>query len=82
MFYIHTCIESTPTIFTLQEIFLSSALVAHTYNPSYSGGRDQEDHGLKPTLSEKLFTKIGLVEWLKVKALSSSPSTTKKKEYF
>jgi hypothetical protein len=27
---------------------------------------------------EKPFTKIGLVEWLKVKALSSSPSTTKK----
>jgi hypothetical protein len=24
------------------------ALVAHTGNPSYSGGRDQEDHGLKP----------------------------------
>jgi hypothetical protein len=22
--------------------------VAHTYNPGYSGGRDQEDHGLKP----------------------------------
>jgi hypothetical protein len=22
--------------------------VAHTCNPSYSGGRDQEDHGLKP----------------------------------
>jgi hypothetical protein len=21
------------------------ALVAHIYNPSYSGGRDQEDHG-------------------------------------
>jgi hypothetical protein len=21
--------------------------VAHTYNPSYSGGRDQEGHGLK-----------------------------------
>jgi hypothetical protein len=33
---------------------------------------------------KKPFTKIGLVEWLKVKALSSSPSTTtkkKKKEY-
>jgi hypothetical protein len=28
---------------------------------------------------EKPFTKIGLVEWLKVKALSSSPSTAKKK---
>jgi hypothetical protein len=23
-------------------------LVAHAYNPSYSGGRDQEDHGSKP----------------------------------
>jgi hypothetical protein len=22
--------------------------VAHSYNPCYSGGRDQEDHGLKP----------------------------------
>jgi hypothetical protein len=22
--------------------------VAHTYNPCYSGGRDQEDNGLKP----------------------------------
>jgi hypothetical protein len=29
---------------------------------------------LRPYL-EKPFTKIGLVEWLKVKALSSSPST-------
>jgi hypothetical protein len=28
---------------------------------------------------EKPFTKIGLVEWLKVKALSSSLSTAKKK---
>jgi hypothetical protein len=24
-------------------------LVAYTYNPSYSGGRDQEDQGLKLT---------------------------------
>jgi hypothetical protein len=29
---------------------------------------------------EKRFTKIGLVEWLKVKTLSSSPRTTKKKK--
>jgi hypothetical protein len=28
---------------------------------------------------EKPFTKIGLLEWLKVKALSSSPSTAKNK---
>jgi hypothetical protein len=31
------------------------------------------------TYLKKPFTEIGLVEWLKVKALSSSPSTTKKK---
>jgi hypothetical protein len=24
--------------------------MAHTCNPSYSGGRDQEDHGSKPVL--------------------------------
>jgi hypothetical protein len=36
---------------------------------------------MRPYL-DKPFTKIGLVEWLKVKALSSSPSTEgiKKKE--
>jgi hypothetical protein len=62
-------------------------LVAHSCNPSYSGGRDQENHGSKPAQAnssmrpyvEKPFTKIGLVEWLKVTALSSNPSTKKKK---
>jgi hypothetical protein len=61
-------------------------LVAHTCNPNYSGGRDQEYQGLKPAQAsssarsylEKLFTKIVLVEWCKVKALSSTPSITKK----
>jgi hypothetical protein len=60
----------------------------HACNPSCSGGTNQEDRGSKPAQAkssarpylEKPFTKIGLVEWLKVKALSSSPSTTKKKE--
>jgi hypothetical protein len=62
------------------------ASVAHAYNPSYSGGRDQEDRGLKSTpanssqdpISEKPITKTGLVEWLKVKALSSKPSSKPK----
>jgi hypothetical protein len=31
-----------------KELF-SRAPVAHACNPSYSGGRDQEDCGLKPT---------------------------------
>jgi hypothetical protein len=45
----------------------SQALVAYTCNPSYSGGRDQEDHGSKPAwancsrdpISKKHFTKKG-----------------------
>jgi hypothetical protein len=62
------------------------ALVAHVYNPRYSGGRDEEDHRSKPaqanssrdTISKKSIThtKKRLVEWLKVLTLSSSPSTT------
>jgi hypothetical protein len=60
--------------------------VAHICNPSYSGGRDQEDPGSKPARAnssgrpylEKPFTKIRLVEWFKMKALSSSPSTANK----
>jgi hypothetical protein len=27
---------------------MSQVLVAHAYNPSYSGSRDQEDRGSKP----------------------------------
>jgi hypothetical protein len=51
--------------------------VAHACNPSYSGGRNQEDLGWKRvrrmdmdssgvTFSKKPITKKGLVEWLKV----------------
>jgi hypothetical protein len=55
------------------------APVAHACNPSYSGGRDQEDLGsklaqanssrdpiLKKPYLEKTLHKKGLVEWLKV----------------
>jgi hypothetical protein len=31
--------------FFSQEKHSCQASVAHTYNPSYSGGRDQKDHG-------------------------------------
>jgi hypothetical protein len=57
--------------------------------PSYSGGRHQEDFSLKPAwanssrdpiLKNPSQKKIGLVEWLRVKALSSSPRTAKKKK--
>jgi hypothetical protein len=60
--------------------------VAHACNPSYSGGRDQEDYSSKPAQAnsssrpylEKKNHKKGLVEWLKVKALSSNSRTAKK----
>jgi hypothetical protein len=65
------------------------APVAHVCKPSYSGGRDEEDHGPKPAQEnsstrpylKKPFIKIGFVEWLKLKALSSSPSTFKKQSF-
>jgi hypothetical protein len=31
-----------------KEVIPCQAPLAHAYNPSYSGGRDQEDHSLKP----------------------------------
>jgi hypothetical protein len=48
--------------------------VAQAYNPSYSGGSDQEDRGLKPAWGntsersylEQIQHKKVLVEWLKV----------------
>jgi hypothetical protein len=62
--------------------------VAHTCNPSFSGGRDQEDPSSKPawanssqdSILKKPIPKKGLAEWLKGKALSSNPSTTRKKK--
>jgi hypothetical protein len=40
--------------------------------------RSQPEQTVCKTLSQKALHKKGLVEWLKVKALSSSPSTAKK----
>jgi hypothetical protein len=53
---------------------MSQAGVAHACNPSYSGGRDQEDHGSKPAWGNKFLRPYlknthhqkGLVEGLKV----------------
>jgi hypothetical protein len=66
----------------------SQLVVARTCNPRYSGGRDQEDCGLKPAWAnsssrsylEKTHQKKGLVELVEVKALSSNPSTAKKRK--
>jgi hypothetical protein len=48
---------------------MSQALVAHTYNPNYSGGRDQEDWVQSQPgqlVLRKTLHKKGLAEWLKV----------------
>jgi hypothetical protein len=75
--------------FLTYKIEIDQALVAPAGNLSYSGGRDQEDLDSKPALAKSLRDPIskkknpsqkGLMEWLKVWALSSNPSITKKKE--
>jgi hypothetical protein len=61
--------------------------MAHTCNPS-SGGRHHEGSGFEASpgnssgdsISKIPITKKGLVEWLKVQALSSNPSTLKKRK--
>jgi hypothetical protein len=48
--------------------------VAHAFNPNFSGGRDQEDHGLKTSLGkhfmrpylEKNLSQKRVMKWLKV----------------
>jgi hypothetical protein len=55
-------------------IHCGQVLVTHTYNPSCSGGRDQEDQVSKPApaislkdpFSKKTHQEKGLMEWLKV----------------
>jgi hypothetical protein len=74
-------------IFTNKMVFLSQALVADASNPNYSGGRDQEDQGSQPApantskdpISKKALHK-NRASGVKVKVLSSRPSTTKRKE--
>jgi hypothetical protein len=66
--------KNTQFYLIVKEVTICPARVAHTCNPSYSGGRDQDDRGLKPAWAnssarpylEKNLHKKGLVEWLKV----------------
>jgi hypothetical protein len=63
-------------------------LVAQACNPSYSRGRDLEDHASKPAWANRLqnpilktpITKKRLVEWLKVKDLSVLQKKKKRKK--
>jgi hypothetical protein len=70
-----------PLYIFLVKNFLCLAPVAHACNPSYSGGSGQEDRGSKSAQADSPSQKR-LVEWLKVKVLSSSPSISKKKKKF
>jgi hypothetical protein len=59
-------------VFTVLRIYLSQAAVVHACNSSYSGSRNEDDHGSKPAranspqnpISKKPNQK-GLMEWLK-----------------
>jgi hypothetical protein len=37
---------------SIKKPLINQVLVAHACNPSYLGGRDPEDHGLKPDPGE------------------------------
>jgi hypothetical protein len=61
--------------------------MAYTYNPSYSGGRDQgiavqsqPRQKVHKTLSQKHPSQKRAVKWLKMYTLSSNPSIAKKKK--
>jgi hypothetical protein len=74
----------------LLRVVIKTLTAVHTYNSSYSGSRDQEDHSSKPTPGKQFMTpylkkthhknRAGgvapVVEWLpsKYEALSSNPS--------
>jgi hypothetical protein len=45
-------IEGRPLIAQIKKLKFSQPLEAHACNPSYSGGRDQEDQGLKPVRTQ------------------------------
>jgi hypothetical protein len=83
--------SKVPEVLTVPTLFKSPNSARRqwpTCNPSNSGSRDQEDRDSKPAqansfrdpISKTPITKKGLVEWFKEKALSSSPSTAKKKK--
>jgi hypothetical protein len=64
--------------------------VTYAWNPNYSGGRDQEDHSLKPAPG-KQFTRPYLEKYQSQKraggvaqgvVLNSNPSTAKKKKKY
>jgi hypothetical protein len=62
--------------------------VAYTCNPSYSGGRDQEDRGSKSSRAnnsqdstlKKTYHKKGLVEWAQGVGPEFKPKYCKKKK--
>jgi hypothetical protein len=64
-----------------KKVTSGQVLVAHACNPRYSGSKPAQANSSARSYLGKPFTKVGLVEWLKVKALSSNPSTEKKKSY-
>jgi hypothetical protein len=74
----------------LDDVVPGWALVAHICNPSYSGGRDQEDGGSKPAqatssqdpISKKASTKKGWWSGLRCRTCiqHSNPSTMNQKK--
>jgi hypothetical protein len=63
-------LQNTGSSILFLKIYISQAPVAHGCNPSYSGGRDQKDHGSKPAWANSSRDPISKIfktkwEWLK-----------------
>jgi hypothetical protein len=71
----HEVLSSNPSTTIKKKKKCNQVLVAHTCNPCYSGGRNQEDCGQ----SQPRHVVRGVAQG---EALSSSPSTAKKKMHF
>jgi hypothetical protein len=62
---------------SIQNAKRGQAQVAHTYNPSYSGSRNQEDHGLKPVQANISWDPISSQKKNITKRSSGSDSNSK-----
>jgi hypothetical protein len=58
-----------PKLYHFKKLNTCWALVAHTSNPSYSGGSDQEDRGSKPAWAREILERPYLEKTHHIKGL-------------
>jgi hypothetical protein len=51
---LYSVLSFFPLLSIVKKLTVRPGAVTHSYKPRYSGGRDQEDGGLRPFLAKKL----------------------------